>query len=81
MTLETYNASSYSDRDGLGTITGTELLHNVLNMSLYRFLRDEKAPGPSKTSAADIAARLKAVNVLMWLFAPAIKNDEMPAMR
>src|ERR1700677_13255 len=38
-----YKAASYSDRDGLGTITGIELLHNVLNMSLYRFLRDEKA--------------------------------------
>src|ERR1700683_5658600 len=38
-----YKAASHSDRDGLGTITGTELLHNVLNMSLYRFLRDEKA--------------------------------------
>ena len=41
----------------------------------------EKAPGPSKRSAADIAAILKAANVLMWLFAPAIKNDEMPIMR
>src|SRR3984885_1024495 len=38
-----YDAASYSDRDGLGTITGTELLHNVLNMSLYRFLGDKKA--------------------------------------
>src|SRR6202789_4527224 len=38
-----YKSASHSYRDGLGTITGTELLHNVLNMSLYRFLRDEKA--------------------------------------
>src|ERR1700679_3583690 len=37
-----YNSAPYSDRDGLGTIIGAELLHNVLNMSLYRFLRDEK---------------------------------------
>src|SRR6476646_10837130 len=29
----------------------------------------EKAPGPSKTSAADVAARVKAPNVLMWWFA------------
>src|ERR1700733_884133 len=38
-----YNPASYSDRDSLGTIIGAELLHNVLNMSLYCFLRDEKA--------------------------------------
>jgi len=38
-----YNSASYSDRDGLGTIGGSELLHNVLNVSLYRFLGDEKA--------------------------------------
>jgi hypothetical protein len=43
VTLEMYNAAFYSDRDGLGTIIGAELLHNVLNMSLYCFLRDKKA--------------------------------------
>src|SRR5579862_1346140 len=41
----------------------------------------EKAPGPSKKSAADIAARLKAVSVLMWLLASVIKNDETPVIR
>src|ERR1700677_77093 len=38
-----YNSASYSDRDGLGTIRGSELLHNVLNVSLHRFLGDEEA--------------------------------------
>src|SRR4249919_2498056 len=38
----------------------------------------EKAPGPSKTSAADIAARLNAVNALMWLFNSVIKDGETP---
>jgi len=41
----------------------------------------EKAPGPSKTRAADIAARLKAAIALMLLVAPVIKNDEMPVLR
>jgi hypothetical protein len=41
----------------------------------------EKEPGPSKTRAADIAARLKAANALTWLFAPVIKNDETPVLR
>ena len=41
----------------------------------------EKAPGPSKTSAADTTARLKAANVLMWWFAFIIKSDETPVMR
>jgi hypothetical protein len=35
----------------------------------------EKTPGVSETGAADIAARLKAPNVLMWWFASAITND------
>jgi hypothetical protein len=40
----------------------------------------KKAPAPSKTSAADIAARSKAPNVLIWWLASVIENDETPVM-
>src|ERR1700731_2893914 len=37
-----YEPASNSDSDRLGAIACTEFLHDVLNMSLYCFLRDEK---------------------------------------
>ena len=37
-----YDPAPNSDSDGLGAIACTKLLHDVLNMSLYCFLRDEK---------------------------------------
>ncbi len=37
-----YESASNSDSDCLGAITCTELLHDVLNMSLHCLLRDEK---------------------------------------
>jgi len=37
-----YEPASNSYSDGLGAIACTEFLHDVLNMSLYCFLRDEK---------------------------------------
>jgi hypothetical protein len=40
--LKMYDPASDSDSDGLGAIACTEFFHNVLNMSLYCFLRDEK---------------------------------------
>ena len=42
MELEMYDPASNSDSDGLGAIACTEFPHNVLNMSLYCFLGDEK---------------------------------------
>ncbi len=37
-----YEPTSNSDSDGLGAVACTEFFHDVLNMSLYCFLRDEK---------------------------------------
>ena len=37
-----YESASNSYSDGLGAIACTEFLHDVLNMSLYCFLRDEE---------------------------------------
>ena len=37
-----YDPTSNSDGNGIGAITCTEFLHDVLDMSLYCFLRDEK---------------------------------------
>jgi hypothetical protein len=40
--LEMYDPASNSDSDGLGAIAGAEFFHDVLDMSLHRFFRDEK---------------------------------------
>ena len=40
--LEMYDPASNSDSNGFGAIACAEFFHDVLDMSLHRFFRDEK---------------------------------------
>ena len=57
MELEMYDPASNSDSDGLGAIACTEFFHDVLDMSLHRFFRDEK-------ERCDVAVAISPCNLL-----------------